>query len=98
MASLYVFSFIAGIFATLGVPRFISGVTGVRYNSIFGKSVSAIEDVVFGWVSLVIAAVLLHFSHPWAHVYRAAGLFGVATLITAIALAYVGESKKTIKH
>lgn len=98
MATLYIYSILAGIFATLGVPRFIQGVTGKRYNSMFGKSISAIEDVVLGWASFVIAAFLLHFSHPWAHLYRASGLFGVAALITAIVLAYVGESRKTNKQ
>lgn len=97
MATLYICSFLAGIFAAFGIPRFVQGVTGKRYDSIFGTSISAIEDVVLGWVSFVIAAFLLHFSHPWAHLYRASGLFGVAVLITAIALAAFGESKKANK-
>lgn len=98
MATLYIFSFLAGIFATLGVPHFVRGVTGKRYNGIFSKSVSAVENVIWGWVSFVVAAFLLHFSHPWAHLYRASGLFGVAVLITAIVLAITGESRKASKQ
>lgn len=98
MVTLYIYSFIAGIFATFGVPHFVRGVTGERYNGIFSKSISAIENIVWGWVSFVIAAILLHFSHPWGHLYRAAGLFGIAVLITAVVLAYVGESRKSSKR
>jgi hypothetical protein len=98
MTTLYIYSFLAGIFATLGVPHFVRGVTGERYNGIFSKSISSVENIIWGWVSFVIAAFLLHFSHPWAHLYRASGLFGVAVLMMAIVLANVGESRKVSKR
>lgn len=98
MATLYIYSFLAGIFAALGVPRFVRGITGERYHGPFSKSVSAIENVILGWVSFVVAVLLLHFAHPWAHLYRASGLFGLAALIAALVLAGFGESKAGAKR
>ena len=98
MATLYIYSFLAGIFAALGVPHFVRGITGERYTGPLGKPASATENVILGWVSFVVAVLLLHFSHPWAHLYRAAGLFGLAALITALLLAGGVESRKATKR
>lgn len=98
MAALYIYSFLAGIFAALGVPHFVRGIAGERYQGPFSKSVSSIENVILGWVCFVIAVLLLHFSHPWAHLYRATGLFGLAALIAALLLAGVSESSKITKR
>lgn len=98
MATLYIYSFIAGIFAALGVPHFVKGITGERFHGPFGKPVSSITNVFLGWLSFVIAILFLHFSHPWAHLYRASGLFGFAVLIMSLMLATFTAAQPDAKH
>lgn len=88
MAGLYIYSFLAGLFAANGVPHFIKGITGREHQTPFGRPSSAIVNVVWGWVNLAVAVILLHFAHPRAHEYRAATLFAFGVLIMALLLAY----------
>lgn len=102
MIQLYVCSFIAGLFAANGVPHFIKGITGRQHQTPFGKPSSAVVNVLWGWVNFAIAAALLHFSHPWPHLYRASGLFAIGLLLMALMLAYTWsahpEFNKAKKH
>jgi hypothetical protein len=88
MAALYIYTFLAGLFAANGVPNFIKGVMGQSHQTPFGHPSSAMVNVVWGWASLVVAGVLLHFAHPRAHEIRAAALFAVAVLIMSLLLAH----------
>lgn len=85
---LYVFSFIAGLFAANGLPHFISGITGKKFQTPFGNT-SPVVNVIWGWINLVVALVLVHYAHPWAHIYRATACFFAAVLVMAIILSYV---------
>ncbi|HEY1835843.1 MAG TPA: hypothetical protein VGG13_03410 [Candidatus Saccharimonadales bacterium] len=67
------------------MPHFIKGITGERHQTPFGRLSSAIVNVIWGWFNLAVAVVLLHFAHPWAHLYRASV---IAALLMAILLAY----------
>jgi hypothetical protein len=102
MVQLYLCSFIAGLFASNGLPHFVKGITGNQHQTPFGKPSSAVVNVLWGWANFAIAAVLLHFSHPWAHLYRASTLFAVAALVMALMLAHTWsthpEFNKTEKH
>jgi len=69
------------------VPHFIKGVTGEKFPTPFGRQSSAVINAAWGWLSFAVAILLLHFSHPWKHLYRASTLFAVAALLMAIFLA-----------
>ncbi|MGH7142243.1 MAG: hypothetical protein ACREF5_02085 [Candidatus Saccharimonadales bacterium] len=102
MAELYIYSFIAGLFAANGVPHFVKGITGSQHQTPFGRPSAAWVNVLWGWVNFAIAAGLLHYAHPWDHEYRAAGLFAIAFLLMALVLAYAWtlhpEYNKATKH
>lgn len=89
MFTLYLYSFLAGLLAANGVPNFVKGITGAQHQTPFGQPSSAIVNVAWGWANFVVAAVLLHFAHPWAHLYRASGLFAIGALLMGLFLAYV---------
>lgn len=97
MVKLYVLSFLAGLVAAYGVPLFINGIIGRDYQNMLGK-MSAVTAVVAGWVSFAVAAILLHFSHPWTHLYRASVLFAVGALLMAVYLASRSKSAAGTKR
>ena len=95
MIKLYILSFLAGLVATYGMPHFIKGITGEKFPIPFAGVRSATANAIWGWVSFVIAVLLLHFSHPWHHIYRAGGLFAIAALLMAMVLAQVRTTHVT---
>ena len=84
MWQLYVFSFLAGLFAANGVPHFIKGGLGKKHQTPFGKSSSAVVNVCWGWVNFIVAVICLHFAHVYAHEYRAFALLAVGALIMTL--------------
>jgi hypothetical protein len=84
MWRLYVFSVLAGLFAANGVPHFIKGGMGQKHQTPFGKNSSAVVNLCWGWINLVVAAIFLYFGHVRTHEYRAFALFAVAALIMSI--------------
>jgi hypothetical protein len=84
MWQLYVFSFFAGLFAANGIPHFIKGVMGQKHQTPFGKPSSAVINVCWGWINLVVAAIFLHFSNMNAHDYGAYTLFAVGALLISL--------------
>lgn len=89
MWQLYVFSFLAGLFAANGTPHFIKGVIGQKHQTPFGKPSSAVVNVCWGWINLVAAAIFLHFGHVRTHEYGAFTLFAVGVLLMSLLLAMV---------
>ena len=65
----YLLHFFAGVFFANGVPHFVQGICGNRFQTPFasppgvGES-SAVVNVVWGWVNLVIAGILLRLVFP----------------------------------
>jgi hypothetical protein len=65
----YVAHFFVGVFAANGVPHFVQGICGNKFQSPFasppgvGES-SAIVNVVWGWFNFVIAAALVLTTFP----------------------------------
>lgn len=94
MWQLYVFSFLAGLFAANGVPHFIKGGLGQKHQTPFGKSSSAVVNVCWGWINFVVAAIFLHFGHVRTHEYRAFVLFAVAVLIMSLLNAAIWSSEQ----
>ena len=84
MWQLYFFSFLAGAFAANGTPHLIKGVTAQKFQTPFGKPSSAVVNVCWGWLNLVVAVIFLHLGHVRAHEYRAFALFAVAALIMSL--------------
>lgn len=87
MLSLYVLSFIAGDVFTNGIPHFVKGITGQKHHTPFGKPSSAVVNVIYGWVNLVVGGFLLHLAHPRAHILRASICFMLGSLLIAVLLA-----------
>jgi hypothetical protein len=58
MLTSMVAGFFAGVFAGNGVPHFVQGVTRGTYPCLFGNS--SLPNLVAGWASFVVAALLLH--------------------------------------
>ena len=92
MAALYIYTFLAGLFAANGVPHFVKGISGQPHQTPFGRPSSAIVNVIWGWANFVIAGVLLHYAHPRVHEIRAAMLFALAVLIMSLLLAHAWSS------
>lgn len=94
----YLLEFVSGLFLTNGVPHFVQGVSGHRFQSPFssppgvGES-SPLSNALWGFANLVIGAILLWFFRPrggeaavgWA-------LLGLGVLLAAIWLStYFGK-------
>jgi hypothetical protein len=84
MWQLYVFSFLAGLFAANGAPHLIKGLVGQKHQTPFGKASSAVVNVCWGWINFVAAAISLHFARVHAHEYRAFALFAVGALLMSL--------------
>jgi hypothetical protein len=86
----YVAVFLAGAIGANGVPHFVQGICGNRFQTPFasppgvGES-SAIVNVVWGWVNFVVAGVLLHYFAPT--VIRTPLFFGLVGALGALLMA-----------
>lgn len=84
MLKLYIFSFLAGVLASNGAPHFIKGITGQKHQTPFGKPSSAVVNVCWGWLNLIVAALFLHLGHVRTHEYRAFVLFAIGALAMGV--------------
>jgi hypothetical protein len=53
-------AFFAGVFGANGVPHFVRGITGNNYPCVLGNS--SIPNLIAGWASFVVAALLAYWS------------------------------------
>ena len=65
----YVLHFIAGAVLANGVPHFVQGICGNKFQTPFARprgvgESSALVNVIWGWVNFVIAGALLRLSFP----------------------------------
>jgi hypothetical protein len=65
----YVLHFIAGAVLANGVPHFVQGICGNKFQTPFARPCgvgesSALVNVIWGWVNFVIAGALLRLSFP----------------------------------
>lgn len=86
MIAFYILTFIAGMAAANGVPHFVKGITAQEFQTPFGRPSAPWVNVVWGWFNFALATVLLHFAHPWGHVYRAVTLFAVGALFLGVSM------------
>ncbi len=94
MWQLYVYSFLAGVIGANGVPHFVKGITGEKFQTPFNKSSSAVLNVTWGWLNFVVAALLLYFGNVHQHLLRAFTLVALGALVLALVLAYTWSSRK----
>ena len=92
MWQLYVYSFLAGVIGANGVPHFVKGISGEKFQTPFGKSSSALVNVVWGWLNFVVAGLLLYFGNVHQHLLRAFSLVVIGALVIALVLAYTWSS------
>ncbi len=92
MWQLYVYSFLAGVIGANGVPHFVKGISGEKFQTPFGKSSSAVVNVVWGWLNFVVAGLLLYFGNVHQHLLRAFSLVVIGALVIALVLAYTWSS------
>jgi hypothetical protein len=87
MWQVYVFGLLAGLFGTNGVPSFVKGVLGKKYDTPFGKASPATTCVIWGWANFVVAGIFIHYSHFHGHVLRAFGSVAIGALVAGLLLA-----------
>ena len=90
----YVAFFFAGVFLTNGIPHFIHGISGKRFQSPFasppgvGES-SPIINIIWGLVNFIIGYVLLYSLGDFTLGFTLDILFfTIGIIITAVALAF----------
>jgi len=93
MWQLYVFGFFAALFITNGIPHIIKGITGQQHQTPFGKPSSAIVNVVWGWVNLIIGTIFLYLADIHASDYVAISFFALIALLKAL-----GSARNWSKH
>jgi hypothetical protein len=84
MWQLYVFSFIAGLFGANGVPHFLKGAVGEKFQTPFGKNSSPVINIIWGWFNFVVAFLLLFIGDVHAHLLRSFGLIALGALLMSI--------------
>jgi len=87
MWQLYVYSLVAGLFGANGVPHFIKGITGKKFNTPFGKPSSPVFNVIWGWTNFVVALLFLYWANVHQHMLRAFVLVGIGALLMSVMLA-----------
>lgn len=65
----YILHFLAGAVLTNGVPHFVQGICGNRFQTPFARprgvgESSALANVMWGWLNFVIGGALLRLSFP----------------------------------
>ena len=90
----YLAYFFAGVFLANGVPHFVHGISGKRFQSPFasppgvGES-SPLVNVIWGLVNFIIGFVLIFEVGNFAFGFTLASLMaGLGAIITALALAW----------
>jgi len=53
-----VLAFLSGLFFFNGVPHLVQGICGKRHMTPFARSSSALANVVWGWVNLIVGGLL----------------------------------------
>ncbi|HVC35957.1 MAG TPA: hypothetical protein VNE40_00720 [Candidatus Dormibacteraeota bacterium] len=98
MWQLYTYSLLAGLVGANGIPNFIKGIMGHKFQTPFGKPSSAVVNVIWGWLNFVVAFLLLYSGHVHAHLLRAFALVAIGALLAAVALASVSSKQPMAKH
>lgn len=84
----YVYSLLAGAIGANGIPHFIQGILGKAYQTPFGRQSSAVINVLWGWLNLVVASMLLYLGHVHPHLLRSFACVALGALAMSSLLAY----------
>jgi hypothetical protein len=90
---IYLACFAGGAFLANGVPHFVAGISGKEFHSPFAKPPgkgysSAVVNVIWGFINLVIAFILLKLAGAFDLAFSwKTLLIGLGALITALSLA-----------
>jgi len=94
MVSVLIIGFLSGALAANGLPHFVRGTLGKTHQTALGNPLSAVQNVVWGWLSMAIAVIIWHFapmaSHPRAAFLGAA----IGVLVAGLALASTWSKNK----
>ena len=93
----YVLYFLAGAFAANAVPHFVKGVTGESFQTPFGRPSSAVVNVAWAAVNLLIAWGLWHYAgvnRAHVHSIRYDLAFGLGGLVGSLLLAWLFSHRK----
>ncbi len=99
----YLLEFVSGLFLANGVPHFVQGVSGHRFQTPFasppgvGES-SPLVNTLWGYSNLAVGATLLWFFQPrGATAYLAWILVGLGVLLMAVMLStHFGKVRHTV--
>jgi len=95
MLHLYIYSLLAGLITANGVPHFIHGILGEKFQTPFNRKSSAQLNIFWGWLNFVVGGYLLHLAHPRAHELRAFALFSLGVIVMALLnLSLIRDLKK----
>ena len=89
----YLLLFLSGLLLANGVPHFVQGISGERFQSPFGKppgvgESSPLSNVLWGFLNLVIGGLLLQWAHKaqWPNPYCGWGALALGVLLAGIGL------------
>jgi hypothetical protein len=80
--------FVAGVFGANGVPHFVKGITKETYPCVLGNS--PVPNLIAGWGSLVIAAVITNYADRTHHAVAFLTGFATGALLIGLFHAAIG--------
>jgi hypothetical protein len=83
-----ILGFLAGVFGANGVPHFVKGITKETYPCVLGNS--PVPNLIAGWASLVVAAVLASYADYEHHAASMLAAGAVGTLLIGLFHAAIG--------
>jgi hypothetical protein len=98
MWHLYIFSFLAGMVGTNGVPHFVKGIIGEKHQTPFGPSSPAVTNFIWGWLNFLVAALLIHLAHPHLHELRSLACVSLGSLLIGLVLSVTWSNRPQVKR
>ena len=93
MVSVLIVGFLSGVLVANGLPHFIRGTLGKKHQTAFGAPLSAVQNVVWGWLSMAVAAIIWHFAPMATHPRAAFIAVAVGVLLAGLGLATTWSNK-----
>lgn len=87
MIGVLIVGFISGALFTNGVPHFVKGITGEKHQTPFGKPSSAVRNVVWGWLNMIIAVLVWHLATMRLHPRATFVSVAIGVLLVGVSLA-----------
>ena len=100
----YLGCFVGGAFVANGVPHFVQGMCGNKFQSPFASppgigETSALVNVIWGWFNFLVGGVLLYFSSPLVGTEGMAIVAMLGALVSALWLSHhFGRVRSSAPH